>query len=124
MSGIVFAAIAPHGGIAIAEACSADEVDVAAATRHGMEVLGRRFDAAKPETIVVATPHNVHIAGTLGVIVAGRVAGRLTGAPPSVALDLPTDTDLAWRILGHVGAEGLPSIGVSFGGNDPTTAVA
>lgn len=124
MSGIVFAAIAPHGGIAVAEACAPSELDVAAKTRRGLERLGRRFAAAKPEAVVIATPHNVHIAGALGVIVAGRVAGHLSGAPPSVALDVPSDNDLAWRILGELGAAGLPSVGISFGGNDPTSAVA
>ena len=43
--GIVFAAIAPHGGIAIAEACDEGEEDLALATRHGMEELGRLLQA-------------------------------------------------------------------------------
>lgn len=120
----MFAAIAPHGGIAIREACEPHEVNVAIATRRGMEQLGRRFTAAQPEAVVIATPHNVHIAGALGVVVAGRVAGRLSGAPASVALDLPSDSELAWSILAELGAAGLPSVGISFGGNDPTSAVA
>jgi aromatic ring-opening dioxygenase LigB subunit len=41
-----------------------------------------------------------------------------------VALDVPCDTDLAWHILGELGAAGVSSVGISFGGNDPTTAVA
>ena len=122
--GIVFGAIAPHGGIAIAEACDPGEENLALATRRGLEELGGLFDAARPEAVVVATPHNVHIPGALGVVVAGRVAGRLSGAPPSVALDVPCDIDLAWRILGELGAMGVPSVGISFGGNDPATAVA
>lgn len=124
MGGIVFAAIAPHGGIAIAEACGPGEERLARATRNGMEQLGRLFAAAKPEAVVVATPHNVHIAGALGVVVAGRVAGRLSGAPPSVALDIPSDADLAWGILEALHEDGVPSTGISFGGNDPLTAVA
>src|SRR5919204_38002 len=82
---LVFAAIAPHGGIAIAEACSPAEHDVAIKTRRGMEELGRRFDAAKPDVAIVATPHNVHVANALGVIVAHRLASsRLpTTSPPA-----------------------------------------
>jgi aromatic ring-opening dioxygenase LigB subunit len=95
----VFAAIAPHGGIAIAEACSPDERDVAIKTRAGMEELGRRFDAAKPDEVIVATPHNVHIANAMGVVVAGRVLEAMAGA-------------------------GLPAVAVSFGSNDPALAVA
>ena len=85
---LVFAAIAPHGGLAIEEACTPEERGLAASTRAGMEELGRRFAAARPEAVVVATPHNVHIPGAMGVIVSGRVAGRLAGAPPSIALDV------------------------------------
>jgi aromatic ring-opening dioxygenase LigB subunit len=121
---LVFAAIAPHGGLAIAEACTPEERSLAAATREGMEELGRLFTAARPDAVVVATPHNVHIANALGVIVAGRIAGRLTGAPPSVALNVPSATDLAWLVLEEMLSAGLPATGVSFGSNDAETAVA
>jgi aromatic ring-opening dioxygenase LigB subunit len=122
--GLVFAAIAPHGGLAIAEACSPAERSLAASTRAGMEELGRLFTAARPEAVVVATPHNVHISSAMGVVVAGRVAGRLAGAPPSVALDVPAAGDLAWLLLESMGSAGVPSVGVSFGANDPEGAVA
>jgi aromatic ring-opening dioxygenase LigB subunit len=121
---LVFAAIAPHGGLAIAEACSPDERMLAASTRAGMEELGRLFAAAEPEAVIVATPHNVHIANALGVVVAGRIAGRLAGAPPSIALDVPSANDLAWLVLEAFAAAEVPSAGVSFGSNDPETAVA
>jgi aromatic ring-opening dioxygenase LigB subunit len=121
---LVFAAIAPHGGLAIAEACLPDERALALSTRAGMEELGRLFAAARPEAVVVATPHNVHIANALGVLVAGRVAGRLAGAPPSIALDVPAATDLAMLVLESLVAAGVPAVGVSFGANDPATAVA
>jgi aromatic ring-opening dioxygenase LigB subunit len=121
---LVFAAIAPHGGLAIAEACSPDERMLAAATRAGMEELGRLFSAAQPEAVIVTTPHNVHIANALGVIVAGRVAGRLAGAPPSVALDVPSANDLAWMVLEALSSAEVPSAAVSFGSNDSETAVA
>jgi aromatic ring-opening dioxygenase LigB subunit len=120
---LVFAAIAPHGGIAVAEACSPDERDVAAVTRAGMEELGRLYDEAHPEVAVVVTPHNVHISNAFGVIVASRVAGSLSGAE-DVKLDLKTDDDLAWGVLGCMGLMNLPSVGVSFGSNEPHTAVA
>jgi len=121
---LVFAAIAPHGGLAIAEACSEDELLIAHATRDGMKELGRAFAAAKPDVVIVATPHNVHISGAFAVVVAGRVAGSLDGTPQPVALDAPSDTALAWNLLATLVADGLPAVGVSFGSNDPSTAVA
>ncbi|HEV2034389.1 MAG TPA: hypothetical protein VGU71_09360 [Candidatus Dormibacteraeota bacterium] len=122
--GLVFAAIAPHGGIAIDEACTPQERELAAVTRAGMLELGRLFAAARPRAVVVATPHNVHIAGALGVVIAGRMAGSLSGAPPSVALDVPVEVTLAWLLLESMLECGLPAVGVSFGANDPTSAVA
>jgi aromatic ring-opening dioxygenase LigB subunit len=121
---LVFAAIAPHGGLAIAEACSPDEQELAVATREGMTELGRLFDAARPDVVVVATPHNVHIAKVLGVIVSGRVAGSLPGSDPPIALDVPSEIDVAWGVLDSFAEAGLPATGVSFGSNDPSTAVA
>lgn len=120
----MFAAIAPHGGIAIAEACTPDERDLALKTRAGMEELGRRFEAAAPDIAIVATPHNVHIANALAVVVAGRLTGRLNGVVPPIELDLESDVDLAWEVLQSFSHAGLPSAAVSFGSNDAPTAVA
>lgn len=121
---LVFAAIAPHGGLAIEEACSPEERGLAAPTRAGMMELGKLFAAARPQAVVVATPHNVHIPASMGVIVSGRVAGLLAGAPPSIALDVPTELTLAWLLLKSLLTAGVPSSGISFGGNNPAEAVA
>ena len=64
---LVFAAIAPHGGPVF------DEPE--APTRKAMEELGRRFAAAKPEAVVVLTPHGVHLDREFAVVRSGRLAG-------------------------------------------------
>jgi aromatic ring-opening dioxygenase LigB subunit len=121
---IVFAAIAPHGGIAIPELCSDDEAGVAAATTAGLEELGRRFEAAAPEAVVVVTPHTVHVPGAIAVVVAGSHEGSLAGANGrSVWLACPSDRELSLAVLAHLWADGLPAVGLSFGGNDPAEAV-
>ena len=114
---LVFACIAPHGGIAIAEACAPAERDLAAATRSAMEELGRRFDAAAPDVTVVLTPHNIHIEGAMAVITSGAVAGGLEGHA-DVALRTPVDRGLAVAIKDAIAAEGIPVAGVSYGAND------
>lgn len=118
---LVFAAIAPHGGIAIAEACSPERRDLAVVTRRGMEELGRRSEAARPEVAIVLTPHNIHVAGAMAVVTAGWVAGALEGSP-DVALRVPTDRALAAAIADAIGAEGIPVAGVSYGANDTVSA--
>jgi aromatic ring-opening dioxygenase LigB subunit len=117
----VFACIAPHGGIAIAEACAPEQRDQAAVTRRGMEELGRRFDRAKPEVAIVLTPHNIHVEGAMAVVTSGTVSGSLEGHP-QVALRLPTDRALALAIRDAIGAEGIPVAGVSYGANDSAAA--
>ena len=123
MSGIVVAAIAPHGGIAVAELCGEEELDVAAATRAGLEELGRRFAEARPETVVVLTPHNVHVEGAIALIVAGQLEGAVGGEDGrQISLTCPVDLELAVASLVALTGSGIPAVGVSYGGNNPQEA--
>ncbi len=119
--GLVFACIAPHGGIAIAEACAPAERELAAATRRGMEALGQRFDSAEPDVTIVLTPHNIHVEGAMAVVTSGTVAGALEGHS-EVALRTPVDRTLALAIKDAIAAEGIPVTGVSYGANDPAAS--
>jgi aromatic ring-opening dioxygenase LigB subunit len=118
---LVFGSIAPHGGIAIAEACPPETRELAGATRRGMEELGRRFDAAAPDVAIVLTPHNIHVEGAMAVVTAGTVAGALDGHP-DVALRVRTDRELALAVRDAVSADGIPVVGVSYGANDAAAA--
>ncbi|MHB8631083.1 MAG: DODA-type extradiol aromatic ring-opening family dioxygenase [Candidatus Limnocylindria bacterium] len=121
---LVFACIAPHGGIAIAEACSPDQPEqrnLAAVTRRGLEELGRRFDRARPEVAIVLTPHNIHVEGAMAVVTSGTVSGALDGHP-DVALRTAVDRPLAVAIREAIAAEGIPVAGVSYGANDAAAA--
>jgi len=121
-SGLVWACIAPHGGYAIPEACSPEEANLAPETQAGMLELQRRCDAAAPETLILLTPHGIHVDGRFAVVTAGRMAGALDDVP-SVALDVPVDRDLATATLAALQEAGIPAVGVSFGGNVPSDAV-
>jgi len=89
---IVFAAIAPHGDVG--------------ELRPALEELGRRFEAASPDTTVVVTPHTVHVERHFAVVTAARVG------------EWECDRDVAQALL----AADLPILGVSYGGNDPAQA--
>jgi aromatic ring-opening dioxygenase LigB subunit len=121
---IVFGAIAPHGGIAVAESVPPEQHGVAAKTRAGMEELGRRFDAARPDVTVVLTPHHVHVEGAMAVIVSGALEGAIGEDSHRVALRAPVDRALALGTLVALRDAGVAAVGVSFGGNDPTQAIA
>ena len=90
-------AIAPHGDVeSIPELLTA------------MEELGRRYDGES--TVVVVTPHNVHVEGHFAVSVSARVGEH------------EVDRELAVRLVDEIRAAGLPVVGVSYGGNDPREA--
>ena len=46
-------------------------------TRTAMKQLGQRCAAARPEVIVVATPHGVRVEGTICLAAVARAAGTL-----------------------------------------------
>jgi aromatic ring-opening dioxygenase LigB subunit len=118
---LVFAAIAPHGGLAVEEWCDPDEREVARLTRRGFEELGRRFEAARPDVTIVATPHHVHVEGALAVIVGAGLSGALEDSFSPVELACPIDAPLAFDVLAALG-DRVPVVGVGFGSNDPETA--
>src|SRR5438270_3813677 len=99
---IVFAAVAPHG-----------EIEAGSETGLAMEELGRRFDGAAPDSVVVFTPHNVHVVGAMAVV----VAARLDGAFGDLELEAPVDRALARDVHAAIAAAGTPVVAVSFGGN-------
>jgi len=96
---IRFAAIAPHG-----------DVDETPALLAAMEELGRRFDASGCETAVVVTPHNVHVERHFAVVTSARVGEH------------DVDRGVALALVEAMRTAGLPVVGVSYGGNDPTEA--
>ncbi len=90
-----------------------------------MAEIGRRFDAARPEAVIVITPHNIHVEGHFAVIVAGKLAGSLSRwTTQTVELTAPVDLDLARDILTTVKQAGLPAVGISYGGNVAASATA
>ena len=109
---IVAAAIAPHGTPAFDPG----------PTRDALEEIGRRFEAAAPDTTVVVTPHNVHVEGHFAVVDAATVAGDLAQwGEPERMLERQVDRDLVGALAA---ADHLPLLTVSYGGNDAATAGA
>ncbi len=124
MSGLVFAAIAPHGSSAIPGAVGAEEDARARATQAAMAELERRFTQARPQAVIVLTPHNVHVEGAMAVVTAGSMAGGLADwGAPGITLKAAVDRELAEQVKGGLRAARIPVVGISFGGNNPHEAV-
>lgn len=99
MAGLVFACIAPHGTEVIAE-LAGDVLSRAAMTRQAMEELGRTLQVARPETVVVLTPHGVRVTGAVCVMTTERAQGTLESEDKQARLeiDMAVDTTLAHLI--------------------------
>jgi len=124
MSGLVFAAIAPHGSSAIPGALADTEDALAHATQAAMVELERRFGEAQAEAVIVLTPHNVHVEGAMAVVTAGSAAGTLADwGAPDITLKSDVDRDLAEQVKAGLRAAGIPVVGISFGGNNQHEAV-
>jgi aromatic ring-opening dioxygenase LigB subunit len=105
---LVFAAIAPHGGLVF------DEPE--APTRQAMEELGRRFAAAEPEAAIVLTPHGVHIDEQFAVVRSAQLAGDASSwSDADTRYDGPGDPGLADACVRELHGAGLPVTGITFG---------
>jgi aromatic ring-opening dioxygenase LigB subunit len=105
---IVFACIAPHGGLVFEQ--------LEAPTRKGMEELGRRFAAAEPDAAIVLTPHGVHVDGHFAVVRSAALEGdahQWTDADSNYAG--PGDPELADACVRTLQDDGLPALGITFG---------
>jgi len=114
---VVFACIAPHGAEAISE-LAGDMFEAYAETRKGMEQLAEEIKLSKTETIVLATPHNLRLDGSIGVITAEFTEGTLTANGKTVRLRCKCDRPLARQILENAKSAGLPVIGANYGSSE------
>jgi aromatic ring-opening dioxygenase LigB subunit len=105
---IVFAAIAPHGGLVY------EQPD--APTRTGMDELARRFEAARPEAVIVVTPHGTLVDDRFAVVRSGSLSEHFN---PFVAAENlyegPGEPELAEACIGALQEDGLPAVGITFG---------
>lgn len=115
MAGIVFAGVAPHGWPIIPD-LSEDALG-ALATRAALEELGRRAATARPDVIVVATPHNLVVEGAICLAAVARGAGTLHHEGRTVEMNLPVDAPLTDAIAHAARQRGLPITLGGYAGN-------
>ena len=105
---IVFAAIAPHGGPVF------DQPE--GPTRRGMEELGHRFAAERPEAVIVITPHGVHVDGHFAVVRSGLLQGDASQwTDADTRYEGPGHPELADACVQALQGAGLPALGIAFG---------
>ncbi len=82
---IIYCCIAPHGGEVIPEIARRIDRRRFEPTRAAMRQLAKKIRAARPDTIVLATPHNLRLFEKIGIVTAENSSGRLGGAGREVS---------------------------------------
>jgi len=111
---IVFACIAPHGGETIPE-LAGDKAKLFAPTRKGMRILASRLRRSRPETIVIATPHNLRLPKHIGVVISENTTGSLAEGERVVRLSAKCDVEFGRAVISKAEERGLPVVGANYG---------
>lgn len=111
---LVYACIAPHGGEVI-PALAGDKLEAFAPTRKGMRVLAADVKKARPETIVIASPHNLRLHRHVGVITAENSSGTTAEGKRKVSLRAKCDRRFAEKLVEAAERRGVPVVGATYG---------
>jgi aromatic ring-opening dioxygenase LigB subunit len=113
---LVYSCIAPHGGEIIPELASRPMLRRFKETRDAMRTLARRISESRPQTIVVASPHNLRLYGRIAVVTTENSSGQLRGSSKkSITLHARCDRAFAESILRASETANLPVVGANFG---------
>ena len=111
---LVYCCIAPHGSEIVPE-LAGEMTSLFSPTRSGMRVLAKEMGVARPQTIVVATPHNLRLPTHIGVVTSENSSGRVVDGRRKIQLHVKCDVDYAQRVLKEAEEMGLPVVGANYG---------
>ncbi len=111
---LVYACIAPHGGELI-PSLAGRKAALFSPTRKGMRALAAEIKKARPDTIVVASPHNLRLLKHIGVVVSEYTSGRVREGRHEVRLRAKCDVEYARRAVEAAERRGLPVVAANYG---------
>jgi aromatic ring-opening dioxygenase LigB subunit len=112
---LVYACIAPHGGELVPNLVD-DRKGEYRISRNGMKVLATQMKAAKPDTIVVASPHNLRLLKHIGVVLSENTSGRVKEGRHSISLRSKCDLELGRTVVSEAEKRKLPVVAANYGG--------
>ncbi len=117
---LVFACVAPHGGELIQFLCPNPKiVQRFEKLRLGMEKLAFYLKQARPDTIVIASPHNLRLWKNIGISFYENSTGQLQSenvtAKKTVRVSAKCDAQLARELYDRCSRKGLPVVGANYG---------
>ena len=111
---LVYACIAPHGG-EIVPALAGKELSLYSPTRKGMKSLALGMKEAKPDTMVVASPHNLRLQKHIGVVTAEYSSGKVSEGRKEIRLRARCDVELSKKVVEAAERRGLPVVAANYG---------
>lgn len=100
---VVYACIAPHSGHLLLPEGTPTPIPQ---TRAAMRLIEADMQAARPQTVVVLTPHGVYVQGKVSLGIAASCRGELDGT----AVFAPTDLALASLWAYRAVEQGIPVV--------------
>jgi len=111
---LVYACIAPHGG-ELVPALAGKKLKLFSPTRKGMRVLAKAMKECIPDTIVLASPHNLRLNKNIGVVTAEYSSGKTTEGRRSIGMKAKCDVEFAAKLAAAGEAAGLPVVAANYG---------
>jgi len=111
-----YACIMPHGGDIIPQLAARKTKHLFLKTRESMRKIARDIRQARPDTIVIASPHNLRLQDTIGIVTSENTTGQLNGpGRRKVSLSLKCDREFAQDLLQESARYDLPVVGANYG---------
>jgi len=111
---LVYGCIAPHGTEVIPVLASG-RLGLFAPTRRGMRKLAQDLKDERPDTIVIASPHNLRLPKHLGVVISEYSTGRVVEGTHEVRLRAQCDVELGMALIERAERRRLPIVGANYG---------
>ncbi len=111
-----YACITPHGGDIIPRLAVRKTERLFEKTRESVRKIARDIREVKPDTIVIASPHNLRLRDKIGIVTSENTTGQLRGPRGrKVSLSLKCDREFAQDILQESSRNRLPVVGANYG---------
>jgi len=122
---LVYACIAPHGSETIEQLASKTAASKFRKTRDGLRRLASDVGRARPDTIVIATPHNLRLCSKIGIVLSENSTGTLQASPrnkKTISLKTKCDAEFAKELLERSVKGRLPVVGAHYGTTEGITS--
>ncbi len=96
-------------------ALAGKKLDLFSPTRKGMRTLAKEMKKSNPDTVVVATPHNLRLQKHIGVVTSQYSSGRVAEGKREIRMRAKCDVALSKEIVGAAERKRLPVVDANYG---------